>query len=210
MAKVKLWTRQDVRFLDAIKKEGVFHAKKEYIEEKNQELSLYFLKLYDWFVAEASKRVPRPDGAQYPIWCSVNSEYMLRGAHGNILIELSIDEERIVYFDSPKWDLVLNHYYIAKDAEDQRRFEAELDRRGIRNSFALLDEFHQKFYPDLAQKVMRSWERIFDVDKDDENIFAVQANIWAIYPEDIVEIREGEDERKIKSVRIFEELRPKE
>lgn len=210
MAKVKLWTRQDVRFLDAIKKEGVFHAKKEYIEEKNQELSSYFLKLYDWFVAEASKRVPRPAGAQYPIWCSVNSEYMLRGAHGNILIELSIDEERIVYFDSPKWDLVLNHNYIAKDAEDQRRFEAELDRRGIRNSFALLDEFHQKFYPDLAQKVMRSWERIFDVDKDDENIFAVQANIWTIYPEDIVEIREGEDERKIKSVRIFEELRPKE
>lgn len=210
MAKVRLWTRQDVRFLDAIKKEGVFYAKREYIEEKNKELTSYFIKLYDWFVTEASKIVPRPEGAQYPIWCSVNSEYMLRGAHGNILIELSIDEEKIVYFDSPKWDLVLNHNYIAKDLEDQRNFEQELKRRGITNSFALLDEYHQKFYPDMAQKVMKSWTRIFDVNKNDENIFAVQANIWEIRPEDIVEIREGEDERKVKEILIFEELKPKE
>lgn len=103
MSKVILWTRQDIRFLDAIKKDGVFIAKREYIEQKNGELTSYFLRLYDWFVAEASKRVPRPQGAQYPIWCSVKSEYMLRGAHGNILIELSIDESKIVYFDSPKW-----------------------------------------------------------------------------------------------------------
>ncbi len=208
MAKVTLWTRQDKRFLNAIEKNGVFHAKKEYIEEKNQELTPYFLKLYDWFVAEASKRVPRPRQAQYPIWCSVNSEYMLRGAHGNILIELCIDEERIVYFDSPKWDLVLNHSYIGKDAEDQKRFEEELESRGVTNSFALLDEYHQRFYPDLAQKVMNSWVRIFDVDPKDENIFAVQANIWEIFPQDIVRILEGEDEKVIKSIRIFEDLKP--
>ena len=208
MSKVTLWTRQDIRFLDAIKKDGVFIAKREYIEQKNEELTSYFLRLYDWFVAEASKRVPRPQGAQYPIWCSVKSEYMLRGAHGNILIELSIDESKIVYFDSPKWDLVLNHSYIAKDAEDQHAFEAELAYRGIRNSFALLDDFHRKFYPDLAQKVIRSWDRIFEVNKDSENIFEVQANIWEIHPEDIINIYEGEEETQIKSIRIFESLRP--
>lgn len=209
MAKVTLWTRQDTRFLDAIRQEGVFHAKKEYIEEKNQELSPYFLKLYDWFVAEADKIVPKPENAQYPIWCSVTDEYMLRGAHGNILIELSIDEEKIVYFDSPKWDLVLNHVYIAKDLDEQRRFDEELKRRGITNSFSLLDDHHRKFYPDLAQKVMRSWTRIFDVDKNSADKFSVQANIWEIRPQDIVQILEGEEERPTKGILLFEELLPK-
>ena len=211
MAKVTLWTRQDERFLEAMQKDGVFHTKREYIEEKNQELTPYFIKLYDWFVTEASKRVPRPDGALYPIWCSVNSEYMLRGAHGNILIKLSVDEDRIIYFDSPKWDLVINHYYIAKDYDDQKTFEKELKNRGITNSFALLDEHHRKFYPDLVQKVMSSWSRIFDVDKDSPNIFEVQANIWEIFPEDIVEIREGEKEtiiRGSKWVELFQNLKP--
>ena len=53
--KITLWTRQDQRFLDVIKKEKVFYSKKEYIEEKHDTLSAYYLPLYDWFVEEAEK-----------------------------------------------------------------------------------------------------------------------------------------------------------
>lgn len=208
MSKITLWTRQDTRFIDAINKNGFYIAKKEYIQEKNQELSPYFLKLYDWFVHEAEKYVPRPANAQYPIWCSVTDEYMLRGAHGNILIKLSIDEEKIVYFDSPKWDLVINHNYIAKDAQDQKKFDNYLAQRGLSNSFALLDDYHKKFYPDVAKKVIESWKRIFEIEKSDNTIFSIQANIWEIRPEDIIEIREGEDEKLVKGVLIFETLKP--
>lgn len=197
MAKVSLWTRQDLRFLEVLKNEGVFRVKKQYIEEKNEELAPYFLMLYHWFVQEASKIVPKPEKVQYPIWCSVHSDYMLRGAHGNVVIELSIDEQRVVYFDSAKWDLVLNHHYIAQDEQDQQLFDSELLKRGIANNFLLLDEHYRKFYPDLAQKVMNSWTRIFDVDKNNSNIFAVQANIWEIYPQDIVQILEGVEQQKI-------------
>ena len=209
MAKVTLWTRQDSRFLDAIKKEGVFYVKKEYIDEKFDDLAPYFIKLYSWFVENAEKRVPRPnENIKFPIWCSINSDYMLRGAHGNVLIELSIDEDKIVYFDSPKWDLVLNHNYIAKNAQDQEEFDEMLLKNGLKNSFILLDDKHRNFYPHIAKQIVKSWERIFDVNKDDENIFAVQANIWEIRPEDIVDIREGEKETPIK-IALFESLKPK-
>lgn len=201
--KITLWTRQDQRFLDVMKSENVFYSKKEYIQEKNDSLSNYYLTLYDWFVAAAEKRVKRPIGAEYPIWCSISEAYMLRGAHGNVLIELSVDKERVLYFNSYKWDLVLNHTYIPKDKKDQENFSEELKKRGIKNSFSFLDPYHQKFYPHLVAKVKESWERIFDVDLAAEDIFSIQANIWEIRPEDIVSIVQYEEANAPKSIVSF-------
>ncbi len=201
--RISLWTRQDKRFIEVMEKEKIFYAKKEYIEEKNDSLAGYYLPLYDWFVAEAQKRVPRPPKAQYPIWCSADKDYMLRGAHGNILIELSIEKERVLYFNSLKWDLVLNHTYIPRDKKDQEDFLNELKARGIKNSFSFMDDYHKKFYPDLVAKVTESWKRIFDIDPKKEDIFSVQANIWEIRPQDIVSITEYEGEQQGKTLRSF-------
>lgn len=189
--KVSLWTRQDERMLDDLKRQGVFYVKRRYIEEKNQELSDYYLPLYDWFVTAASKRVPRPEHGGYPIWCSIDPDYMLRGIAGNVLLRLSIVPERIIYFDSPKWDMVLNHMYLAQDQQDEKEFEEMLKARGIKNSFTLLDPHHSRFYPDLMKKVKGSWERIFDI--NEWNLFTVQANIWEIRPEDILSIEHFEE-----------------
>lgn len=205
MEKVTLWTRQDQRFLDVIEKEGVFHTKREYIIEKNDTLSDYYLTLYDWFVAEADRRVPRPEGAQYPIWCSISDEYMLRGAHGNVLLELSIDKDKILYFNSLKWDLVLNHTYIAKDKEDAERFAQKLSDHGIRNSFSFLSDVNQRFYPELTREVKESWKRIFDVDLERMDAFEIQANIWEIRREDIVSVSEYQEEMQPKSIRSYQD-----
>lgn len=198
--KITLWTRQDQRFLDVIKKEKVFYSKKEYIEEKHDTLSAYYLPLYDWFVEEAEKRVSRPPGAQYPIWCSISDAYMLRGAQGNVLIELSVDKERVLYFNSGKWDLVLNHTYIPKDDKDQEDFSKELKDLGIKNSFSFMGDYYQKFYPGLVKKIKDSWQRIFDVDLEHSDIFSIQANIWEIRPEDILLITEYEEENTAQSI----------
>lgn len=185
--KVFLWTRQDERMLNDLEKQGVFYVKKSYIEAKNEQLSSYYLPLYDWFVKAASKRIPHPvEHSGYPIWCSISEEYMLRGIAGNILLQLAIDPKRIIYFDSPKWDMVLNHMYIPKDENDAKAFDELLKNRGVKNSFCLLDDSHARFYPDLRRKLIDSWERIFEI--NEWNIFFVQANIWEIRPEDILSI----------------------
>lgn len=196
MDKVTLWTRQDERMLSILEQEGVFRVQRRFVEEKNDTLVDYYLPLYDHFIRMAEKRVPRPAQQGYPIWCSIDEHYMLRGIAGHVLLELSIDAERIIYFDSLKWDMVLNHMYIPGDAEDDKRFKQELKERGIRDSFTLLDDYHRRFYPDLAQRVIDSWERIFTI--DEWNLFTVQANIWEIYPQDIVKIeRNARLERRI-------------
>lgn len=189
--KIFLWTRQDRRMLEDLEKQGVFYVKRKYIEEKNEDLSEYYLRLYDWFVRAASKRVPQPEHKGYPIWCSISEEYMLRGIAGNILIKLCVEANRIIYFDSPKWDMVLNHMYLPENEADEEAFSRLLKSRGIKNSFQLLDESHRRFYPDLADRLIRSWDRIFDI--KEWNIFYVQANLWEIRPEDIISVEEYRD-----------------
>lgn len=203
--KISLWTRQDQRFLDVIEKEGVFRTKREYIEEKNDTLSSYYFPLYDWFVEEANKRVARPEGALYPIWCSVNEDYMLRGAHGNVLVELSVERDRILYFNSLRWDLVLNHTYIPTDKQDAQRFSQKLKDLGVKNSFSFLDKDFQRFYPDLVEEVKQSWQRIFDIDPEKEDLFTVQANLWEVWKEDIVSISTFEEDHSPKAIRSYQD-----
>lgn len=190
MEKVKLWTRQNRKILDILENEGVFYSKKEYIVQKNDTLSPYYIELYDWFVDHASEIVDKPKNAQYPIWCSVSNEYMLRGVQGDVLIELEVDRDRIVYFDAQRWDLVLNHTYVAKDQKDAADFAQRIKSRGIKNSFSFLGDYYQRFYPDLVKEVMESWARVFDIDPEKADIFSLQANIWEIRSEDIVSITE--------------------
>jgi hypothetical protein len=133
--KVTLWTRQDKKSLEELKSEGIIRIKKKHIEEKFDQISDYIIFLYKWFVVEASKRVRRPDGVEFPIWCSVSEEYMLRPTENEIVYVLEVDEADIIYFDGQKWDYVLNHHYIPRDEEDGSAYEKEIAEKGFRDSY---------------------------------------------------------------------------
>lgn len=184
--KVVLWTRQDKRMVDILEKDGIFRIKKEYIVEKNEDISDYYLKLYDWYVKKANEIVPKPSGATYPIWCSVDEKYMLRKIDDTVVIKLETDKSNIVFFDSTRWDYVLNHMYIPKDEEDQRKFRQLLKERGIHDEFSLVEGRYARFYPDIRQKIIDSWDRVFEIKK--WNMFLVQANIWELKKEWILDI----------------------
>lgn len=184
--KVTLWTRQDKKSLEELKSAGVISIKRKHIEEKFDQISDYIIFLYKWFVVEASKRVPRPDGVEFPIWCSVSEEYMLRPTENEIVYVLEVDEADIIYFDGQKWDYVLNHHYIPKDEADGALYEKEIAEKGFRDSYSFIDDNTGHFYPEERKRVMDSWIRIFEADKRD--IFKVQANIWEIKPDIIKDI----------------------
>lgn len=54
---------------------------------------------------------------------------MLRPIEGTVVYVLEVKENEIVYFDSFKWDLVLNHLYIPKDEEDLKQYQEELEQK---------------------------------------------------------------------------------
>ncbi|MDI9496510.1 MAG: DUF3841 domain-containing protein [Bacillota bacterium] len=186
MDKVTLWTRQDIRSLDDLERKGVIRITRKHLEEKFDVISDHIIFLYKWFVKEAEKRVPRPEGVDFFIWCSISEEYMLRPTLNEIVYVLEVDKSEVVYFDGMKWDYVLNHHYVPKDEKDAEEYLKDLERKGFKNSYSFINEKTAHFYPEERKRVMDSWARVFEIDKWD--IFRVQANIWEIRPEMVKDI----------------------
>ncbi|MGD9567459.1 MAG: DUF3841 domain-containing protein [Sedimentibacter sp.] len=184
--KVTLWTRQNKKSLEDLQKNGVIRITRKHLEEKFDEITDYIVNLYKWFVNEADNIVSRPEGVEFPVWCSVSEENMLRPTADEVVYVLEVDKKDIIYFDGSKWDYVLNHHYIAKDENDALDYARELEAKGFDNSFSFISEKTSHFYPQERKRVMDSWYRVFEVDNWD--IFKVQANIWEIRPEMIKDI----------------------
>lgn len=184
MEKVRLYTRQDIRSLKELEETGRFTNKIKYVEENFGDISDYILGCYKYFVKEASKRVPKPDFVEMPIWCSISKENCMKPIPGTIVYIIDVPKEEIIYFDGMKWDYVLNHHYVPLNEEDEKKYNERLLRKGIKNGFEFFEGKYKNFYPEEKQIVMDSWIRIFDT--DDWNIFKVQANIWQIKKEWIV------------------------
>ncbi|AOY78149.1 DUF3841 domain-containing protein [Clostridium formicaceticum] len=185
--KVKLWTRQHKQVLKELEENGIYHAKKEYITEKMDDISEYYLKLYDWYVKEAEKIVPRPDEIiKYPIWLSTSSETMLQPTEDTIVLELEVPREYVVITDFERWGYVVNYWYVPLDKEDEKKHNEELKRYGIRDESALYMSHKGNFYPLLRNKIIKSWNRIFDSNLPTSGI--TQATLWEIKKEWIVNI----------------------
>jgi hypothetical protein len=184
--KVTLFTRQDIKSLEDIKVSGVHRIKRKYIEEQFDDIAEYYISLYKWFVDKASKKVPKPEDVEFPIWCAISKENMLRPIKGTVVYVLEVDKSEVIYFDGQKWDLVLNHLYIPKDAEDRKLYIKGIEEKGLDNTFSFIDGKYSHFYPLEKKRVMDSWMRIFEI--ENWNVFNVQANIWEIREDMIKEI----------------------
>lgn len=193
--KVTLWTRQRFESLEELKEEGSIRIKRVHLEEKFEEITEYIALLYKWFVDAAENMVPKPKCVEFPVWCSISQENMLRPTDKEIVYVLQVDKSEIVYFDGAKWDYVLNHHYVPKDKNDEYEYEKELERKGFSDSFSFMDDKTAHFYPNERKKVMDSWHRVFETDQWD--IFRIQANIWEIRPEMIKDILYSQENESI-------------
>lgn len=182
---VKLWTRQDSRSLKQLEEKGIYRVKEQYIADQFDIITDYYLKLYQWFVDYASKMVPKPEGVTYPIWCAVDKRNMLRPIENTVVYELEVEKSKVIYFDGAKWDYVLNHIYIPKDEEDEKKYKEEMKRKGFDDIFSFIDGKYAH-HPFERKRVMDSWQRVFEI--DEWNIFKIQGNIWEIQPEMIKNI----------------------
>jgi hypothetical protein len=184
--KVILWTRQDIRSLKELEKNGVIRITEDNLIEKFDLISDHIIYLYKWFVDAAKEIVPKPKEVEFPVWCSISEEYMLRPTTDQVVYVLEVDRSEIIYFDGMKWDYVLNHHYVPKDENDEQEYARDIESKGYKNSFSFVDEKTAHFYPQERKRVMDSWMRVFETDVWDK--FRIQANIWEIRSDMIKDI----------------------
>ena len=70
--KVILYAAQADAVLKAIERDGRCFSREEYVRRKYGESGPIFLTVYRWFVKEAAKLVPKPEGAEFPYWSFMN------------------------------------------------------------------------------------------------------------------------------------------
>lgn len=158
-----VYTRQSDKVLLELERNGIYRVKEEYIRQKNDSISEYYLKLYQWFTSRCRERMEVPEGEVYPIWLSMHDEYRLRNTEQTVCFTLKIPEERVCVISEFTWGYRVNHMYVPLNPEDEHRFNEELKRYGIENEMALVTGPLGNYYPMQKKKIIASWERVFDL-----------------------------------------------
>jgi len=173
---VIMWTSQTAQVADVIARDGVSYVKKEFIDKKYGAVAWVFKTAYEFFIRKMEQKVIKPKEAESPVWLFKDPKWVDVGS-GMVLMKLTIPEEELVYFDMRKWSKVLNLNYIGSPKEEAD-FAAELKRQGVRDT---MEAFAKPFYPLVKRKIVRSWDRVFDVDGVDEQY--LQGAVWCIKKE---------------------------
>lgn len=181
-----LWTIQDLAAWERFQQRGVLRA-------DARRVCRTFRPAYEWMaqqmrirLGEASTRRASPIWAWYQ-WKGEReprpdlraSGHLARGTRG-VRIEFETNEP-VLLSDFELWHNVLNDWYLPNSEADGERFQARLKRRHL--SF-----YETKPLPDprFHRAIVKSWERIFDLDWNDKHLTqpkarkSIQATLWQV------------------------------
>ena len=178
MSTVRLWTTQNMKVLKDIEEKGVYKVNTASILAKYDTCADLFMNVYKWFSKAAGAIVPKPPGVQFPVWAAMDKEFSFGLTEGQVRLELEVDIENVIIFDSGKWDYILNYWYIPENKADELKYEEKLQSLGIKNKSLI---YMQNFYPTLKREVENSWGRLFDPSIRISEIN--QATLWEIRAE---------------------------
>ncbi len=181
-----LWKIESLTVWHKLQQESVLRARREHIDAD-------FLNAYDWLRGQMTPRIgPPPEPDVYPMWAyfqfasatkrrpdlrRISSGYSRDQTM--VLVELGVEESRVLLSDYHDWHYVLNDQYFPVSLDD---FE----------SFASANHDEET----ARQLKLRSWPRIFDLDfrapevtspRDEKTI---QATFWELRLEDVASLRE--------------------
>lgn len=177
---ITLYTSQTETVLQVLEQDGVCFSKEAYVRKKYEESAPIFLTAYSFFVQEAGKFAPKPEGAEYPYW-AFHDLYNVDASGRAGILKLRVPIEETVLFDVRDWNRILCLKYLGETEEEEKRFQKELDARGLTETKIMLTDF----YPDWKREIKESWKRLFrhhetlcqgqDVTKN-----GIQAGLWRL------------------------------
>lgn len=153
---VELWAVQAPVVADAVRRDGVAHVKKEYIQGKYREGAFSFSTAYGWFSPRLAQAVPQPAEAESPYWLYRDRAWATAGAD-SVFMRLSVPADAVVLFDLRRWNRVLSLEYVETCEDDARAFAADLSRWGLAHAS---QAFSSPAFPLVRRAVERSWDRL--------------------------------------------------
>lgn len=191
---MKVYTIQTVAFYEALMQNGVVYCNRQ------SWLSGVYNLQYDWMAEQMRKRVgepPRPE-IKYPIWVwyqyiskkrpvpTMSSKDIEKEETEAVMLELEVPDKEVLLSDFSIWHLPLNNGAITYKHVD-RQLEKELEEYENQHKGYLRVE---DYSPGLQKKILKSWERVFDLDACNPNISmrkrqnrAIQGTIWLLRKE---------------------------
>ncbi|XCP84559.1 DUF3841 domain-containing protein [Roseburia hominis] len=173
---ITLWTSQSRQVIDVLERDGHCLVKKEYISKKYQETTWSFSIAYSYFAKRAAEKIARPEGAESPFWLYRDPKWAVTGPDAKLL-KFQIPREEVILFDLRKWNRILNLSPLG-DEKRQKEFEQELKRQGI---MAYSDVFEKPYYPLLKNRIIKSWDLLFE-DTSQEELYT-QGAAWVLRKE---------------------------
>ncbi|WP_310604579.1 DUF3841 domain-containing protein [Anaerosporobacter sp.] len=194
-----LWTIQHYLAYEKLLETGFLTANENYLICEDN-----FKFAYDWIARRMQEHgLNAPEGIKYPIWAWYQWEgkrkrrdmresgYARRGEK-IVQLTINIPDNDIMLSDFELFHYVLNYWYLPIDDADGDTFEEEYKALGY--SWNDLSDFsiHTKEMDAIREKIQKSWERIFILERINENIICgldyekcIQATFWKLKKEQV-------------------------
>ena len=197
-----IWSNLTCQAWEELQQRGRLRASRRHTDKD-------FLESYLWMALQMERRLqtPRPPKGSMPIWAWWQwwgdrrrpdlraSGHLPKGTSG-VRVELKVQKDRVLLSDFELWHYVLNYWYLPKTEKEGIAFEKKMTRAGL----SLTGCSHERPLQNTVfrRAVEDSWERIFDLSWTDPGHKivsapknrSIQATLWEILLEDVVESRE--------------------
>lgn len=160
--RLRLWTIQAEEIWARAEESGVLECNDSTADKA---IDSWFRPAYDWMVRQLEQRVKNYPGSKYPIWAWYHqkpdlrhSGHLPRGTSG-VRIEFVVSSGRVLLSDFEAWHAVLNCWYLSLSEEECDNWDNRCERAGIKIGW-------ENWPPSspVKEELMRSWERIFDLE----------------------------------------------
>ena len=158
MPEITVWTKQNKAVLDQLETAGRFIADERYIRRELEDTTDIMLFIYRWLADHMPASSARPGDVIFPVWVSFEKEATMMPEPGYAVLELRLEEELVTRLNIAKWTRITNYSYIPLDEADEKEHYKLLNETGTDNARAVMTGF----YPELRQKIIDSWDRLFD------------------------------------------------
>ena len=197
---MQLWTIQNIEWYNELRKNGIIYGARRHIAT-DWEFSLFG---YHWLMNKMGKKIgKRPFAECFPIWAWFqyndsqrrkpdlrSTGFLPKGAKG-VRVEINKDDKEVLLSDFMLWSFPFScHSFIGQNEHESVAFDEMLKCKG-------LDKVNiGKLPKDIRREIIKSWDRVLDMDFDDpyhtssKGNKAIQATFWTLSLNEIAKVDE--------------------